>query len=159
VAASLGLPLMPPRAAASPRPRPPAGDTATLAGSPPYYTLLGRTSVDIIKRGGYKVSALHVESALLEHPALAEAAVLGLPDELHGERIVAMVALRGQRQGGQQGEPGDEELRRFCGERLPPYQVPQLFLRVSSIPRNAMGKVNKKALAQEVAARLGGQQG
>ncbi len=140
-------------------PAPPAGDTATLAGSPPYYTLLGRTSVDIIKRGGYKVSALHVESALLEHPACAEAAVLGLPDELHGERIVAMVALRGGRQGQAQGPTTDEELRRFCGERLPPYQVPDAFLRVDAVPRNAMGKVNKKALAKEVAARLAAPQG
>jgi malonyl-CoA/methylmalonyl-CoA synthetase len=108
--------------------------------------------VDIIKRGGFKVSALHVESALLEHPGLAEAAVLGLPDELHGEEIVAMVALRAQQQ---QPGPSDEELRAFCGQRLPPYQVPRAFLRVAAIPRNAMGKVNKKALAVEVAAQLG----
>jgi malonyl-CoA/methylmalonyl-CoA synthetase len=137
-----------------------AGDTATLAGSPAYYQLLGRTSVDIIKRGGYKISALHIESVLLEHPGLAEAAVLGLPDEVYGERIVAMVATKqgssqqGQQQQGQQGQqqggPSDEDLKAFCRERLPPYQVPQAFVRVQAIPRNAMGKVNKKQLAKEL---------
>jgi len=54
-------------------------------GGAPYYRLLGRSGVDVIKRGGYKISALSVESALLEHPAVAEAAVVGLPDEVYGE--------------------------------------------------------------------------
>lgn len=54
-------------------------------GNPPYIRLLGRTSVDIIKRGGYKISALGIESVLLEHPAIKEVAVLGLPDPQYGE--------------------------------------------------------------------------
>jgi hypothetical protein len=71
-------------------PPPFPGDTATLdagpaAGSEPYYRLLGRTSVDVLKRGGHKISALGVESALLAHPGVAEAAVLGLPDPDYGE--------------------------------------------------------------------------
>jgi malonyl-CoA/methylmalonyl-CoA synthetase len=131
--------------------------------------------VDIIKRGGYKISALHIESALLEHPEVAEAAVLGLPDEVYGEKIVAMIAVKqvsggqgqqaeqtqGQQQTQQPGQqqqqqqqqlagPSDEELRSFCQARLPLYQVPQAIIRVPAIPRNAMGKVNKKQLIREL---------
>ncbi len=62
-----------------------AGDTATTEGDPPYFRLLGRTSVDVIKSGGFKISALDVESALLQHPSIAEVAVVGLPDETLGE--------------------------------------------------------------------------
>jgi non-ribosomal peptide synthetase component E (peptide arylation enzyme) len=62
-----------------------AGDIAELSGSPAYYSLLGRSSVDIIKHGGNKVSALQIESVLLEHPALKECAVVGVPDPDYGE--------------------------------------------------------------------------
>lgn len=59
-----------------------AGDTASFSGNPRYYSILGRTSVDIIKSGGYKISALEVEGGLLEHPAVEEVAVVGVKDEV-----------------------------------------------------------------------------
>lgn len=67
------------------------GDTAASAGSPPYWRILGRTSVDIIKSGGYKISALEVENALLEHPAVNECAVVGVEDEMQGQVIAAIL--------------------------------------------------------------------
>lgn len=68
------------------------GDTAAQEGSPAYWRILGRTSVDIIKSGGYKISALGIEDALLGHPGIAECAVLSLPDKSLGESIAAIVA-------------------------------------------------------------------
>ena len=66
-----------------------------MDGSPPYWRILGRTSVDIIKSGGYKISALGIENVLLAHPRVAECAIVGLPDETLGERITAIVACDG----------------------------------------------------------------
>jgi malonyl-CoA/methylmalonyl-CoA synthetase len=101
------------------------------------YRILGRSNVDIIKTGGYKVSALEIEEALREHPAVREVAVVGLPDPDWGERIGAAVVLA----------PGAaltlEELRRWAGDRLAPYKLPTRLLALDGLPRNAMGKVTK----------------
>lgn len=122
------------------------GDTATWEGYPPYIKLLGRTSVDIIKRGGYKISALFIESALLSHPNIDECAVFGIPDTVYGEEIVAVIAL--------DSNTTEmiflEEFQDWAEEVLPKYQVPTEVLIVDSIPRNAMGKVNKKSLKDEL---------
>lgn len=67
------------------------GDTAASEGSPPYWRILGRTSVDIIKSGGYKISALEIENALLAHPAVNECAVVGVEDETQGQVIAAIL--------------------------------------------------------------------
>jgi malonyl-CoA/methylmalonyl-CoA synthetase len=106
-----------------------------------YYRLLGRASVDIIKTGGYKVSALEIEETLREHPAIAEVAVVGVTDAEWGERVAAAVVLRP----GQQLEL--EELRSFGKERLASYKVPSLLRCLDALPRNAMGKVQKPPLA------------
>ena len=66
-----------------------------MDGAPPYWRILGRTSVDIIKSGGYKISALGIENVLLAHPRVAECAVVGLPDDMLGERVAAIVACKG----------------------------------------------------------------
>ena len=68
------------------------GDTVVQDGEPPYWRILGRTSVDIIKSGGYKISALGIEDVLLGHSAVAECAVLGMPDASLGEAVAAVVA-------------------------------------------------------------------
>ena len=111
------------------------GDSAVVEeGS---YRILGRSSVDIIKTGGYKVSALEIEEAIREHPAVREVAVVGLADLEWGERIGAAVVLA----------PGAaltlEELRRWAGDRLAPYKLPTRLLALEGLPRNAMGKVTK----------------
>jgi malonyl-CoA/methylmalonyl-CoA synthetase len=108
-----------------------------------YYRILGRQSVDIIKSGGYKLSALEIEAALLEHPAIRECAVIGVADTTWGEAVAAVVVL---------ATPGEtlalEALRSWCRERLSNYKIPQRLLVVDALPRNAMGKVTKTGLRE-----------
>jgi malonyl-CoA/methylmalonyl-CoA synthetase len=102
--------------------------------------LLGRTSVDIIKSGGYKISALEIEAALRDHPALAEIAVIGEPDPTWGERVCACVVTRAG------AALSLEDLQAFARERLAAYKVPRALRLLPALPRNAMGKVQKKQL-------------
>lgn len=113
------------------------GDMAVLERG--YYRIMGRLSVDIIKSGGYKLSALEIEAALLEHPLIAECAVIGLPDDTWGEAVSAAVVLKN----GTLELPG---LREWCKGRLSVYKIPQRLKVVSELPRNAMGKVTKPAV-------------
>jgi malonyl-CoA/methylmalonyl-CoA synthetase len=110
-----------------------------------YVRILGRSSIDIIKSAGYKLSALEIESVLLEHPAIAEVAVVGAADEQWGEVVTACVVLRA-------GQPLSlADLRLFCGERLSPYKHPRRLQLYDALPRNAMGKVTKTALREQLA--------
>ncbi len=104
--------------------------------------ILGRTSVDILKTGGEKISALEVEDVLRTHPAVVDCAVVGVPDAHWGERVCAAV-IRDPREA---LDPG--ELRAFARERLAPYKVPKDVLLVDELPRNAMGKVSKPAVRE-----------
>jgi malonyl-CoA/methylmalonyl-CoA synthetase len=111
------------------------GDMAVVeAGA---YRLLGRTAVDIIKTGGFKVSALEIEEVLRLHPAIAECAVVGLSDEEWGERVAAAIELRSS------SSLSLADLQHWAGERLAPYKVPRAMRTVHALPRNAMGKVVK----------------
>jgi malonyl-CoA/methylmalonyl-CoA synthetase len=100
--------------------------------------ILGRRSTDIIKCGGYKVGAGEVEAALLEHPAIAEAAVIGAPDPDLGERIVAFVVAR---------SPVDARaLEDHVASRLSPHKRPRDVRFVDELPRTPLGKVQKTRL-------------
>lgn len=114
------------------------GDVAEISPDG-YVRLLGRTSVDILKSGGYKLSALEIEEALRENPAVAEVAVVGLPDETWGERVVAVVVPAP----GRADECAGDVLRAWAKERMAPYKVPREVHVVASLPRNALGKVVK----------------
>jgi len=103
--------------------------------------LLGRTSVDIIKTGGYKVSALEIEEVLRTHPEVAECAVVGVEDPDWGERVAVAVEVRGG------GSIDLESLKSWSKDRLAPYKIPRALRVVSALPRNAMGKVTKKDVA------------
>ncbi|PYI20123.1 AMP-binding enzyme [Aspergillus violaceofuscus CBS 115571] len=120
----------------------------------PMYFIQGRRSVDIIKTGGEKVSALEVERELLSLPQIAEAAVVGLPSEQWGQKVAAVVVLNPEaaNAGGRNGKPwGAMDMRRALKDRLANYKLPQEMKVLSGpIPRNAMGKVNKKTLVKEV---------
>lgn len=111
------------------------GDVAVVEGG--SYRLLGRSSVDIIKTGGYKVSALEVEEVLREHPAIAECAVVGVEDEEWGERVCAAVELRDG------ATLALDDFKEWAKERLASYKVPRALRCVTQLPRNAMGKVVK----------------
>eukprot|EP01134_Creolimax_fragrantissima_P001489 CFRG1489T1 len=109
------------------------------------FRILGRISADILKTGGYKVSALEIENILLEHPDILECVVYGVPDEVWGDRVTAMVVTDDNSQ-----KPVEiTELRDFAKTRLAEYKLPSRLVLRDSIPRNAMGKVNKKALVAD----------
>ncbi|XP_047310758.1 probable CoA ligase CCL8 [Impatiens glandulifera] len=121
-----------------------------------YFIILGRTSADIMKVGGYKLSALEIESVLLEHSAISECCVLGLPDETYGESVCAIIVPEAEtkRQREEELKPALslEELSGWAKERLAPYKLPTRLFLWNSLPRNAMGKVNKKELKKALAA-------
>jgi malonyl-CoA/methylmalonyl-CoA synthetase len=115
------------------------GDVATRS-SDGYIRIVGRRATDLIKSGGYKIGAGEIENALLEHPAIAEAAVTGEPDDDLGERIVAWVVVEGD------SRPGERELADHVAQLLTPHKRPREVRYLDALPRNAMGKVTKATL-------------
>ena len=111
-----------------------------------YWRILGRQSVDIIKTGGYKVSALEIEEAMRGHEGIADVAVVGVEDPDWGERVCAAVVADGS------VPLVPDDLRTWCKERLAPYKVPRQVALVDGLPRNAMGKVLKPQLRRLFAA-------
>ena len=105
------------------------------------YRLLGRTSIDIIKTGGYKVSALEIEDAVREMPGVADCAVIGVADDEWGQRVCAVVEVTAN------AALTIGALRDALKTTLAPYKVPRELRVVPALPRNAMGKVNKPALS------------
>lgn len=104
--------------------------------------ILGRESVDIIKSGGYKISALEIEEVLREHPLVEECAVVGVVDPSWGERVGVALVLR-------EGLSIDlEEFRDWASGRLARYKLPTRLLLLSSLPRNSTGKVIKNRIKQ-----------
>lgn len=118
------------------------GDICQYSNEHKSFKILGRKSVDIIKSGGFKISALEVETRLLAHPLLKDCAVFGLPDDTWGERVVAIVSLKPS------ASLTYEELKSWAKQAMPEYEVPKNVKFVEAIPRNAMGKVNKKDVAK-----------
>ncbi|MEZ4994429.1 MAG: acyl-CoA synthetase [Saprospiraceae bacterium] len=104
------------------------------------YRILGRNSVDIIKSGGYKISALEIEEVLRRHQAIDDCAVVGIPDEEWGEIIGAALVTT--------ITVDLEELKNWLKTYLPAYRLPRRYLWLTALPRNAMGKVTKKAVVQ-----------
>lgn len=111
------------------------GDTAVIEDG--VYRILGRSSVDILKTGGHKLSALEIEEALRQHPAIAECGVVGVPDEEWGERVAAAIVLR------EGNSLTLDELRTWAKDQLAVHKIPSRLAVVESLPRNAMGKVLK----------------
>ncbi|GAB0151394.1 class I adenylate-forming enzyme family protein [Marinobacterium sp. BA1] len=100
---------------------------------------------DVINRAGENIAAAEVESCLLRHPLVREAAVLGVPDETTGEAVVAVVAI-------QPGEELDEaELQEFVGEHLAAYKVPSMIsVQQEKLPRNPAGKLLKQQIKKQL---------
>ncbi len=116
------------------------GDVAVVENG--YYRILGRSSVDIIKTGGYKVSAIEIEETLRQHPAVHDCAVVGLPDAEWGERVCAAVVLK-------EGQTLTlDSLRAWARERVAVYKIPSRMLTLPDLPRNPMGKVTKPKIVE-----------
>jgi long-chain acyl-CoA synthetase len=107
--------------------------------------LVGRKK-DMLKVGGHRVAAKEIEDVLLDHPAVHEVAVIGVPDEVLGDRLRAYVVLR-------DGETATtNDLGSFLKDRLPAYKIPDQFVVRPDLPKNQSGKIMKEALRAEVAA-------
>jgi malonyl-CoA/methylmalonyl-CoA synthetase len=116
------------------------GDTAVVENR--VYRILGRTSIDVLKTGGHKVSALEIEEVLRQHPAVAECAVVGVPDPEWGQRVGAAVVLHN-------GQVLDlPSLRTWALKWMAVHKVPSLLLVLDALPRNAMGKVIKSSVVE-----------
>ncbi len=114
------------------------------------FKILGRTSIDILKSGGYKLSALEIEEVLREHDGVAEVAVVGIPDDEWGDRVVACIVAKQHFA----SDISTDKIRSFCKERLAAYKVPKDAFVFDALPRNAMGKVVKAELVKSVSDRL-----
>ncbi|MEA5457724.1 acyl-CoA synthetase [Arcicella sp. LKC2W] len=113
------------------------GDVAVL--NEGYYKILGRSSIDIIKSGGYKISALEIEEVLRAHPNINDCSVVGIDDEEWGELVVAAIISDDK-------NLNTDELNKWIREKMPSYKVPRKYKIVDELPRNAMGKVTKNDL-------------
>jgi acyl-CoA synthetase (AMP-forming)/AMP-acid ligase II len=102
-----------------------------------YLTLTGRIK-DLINRGGEKISPPEIEAVLLQHPAVAEASVFGVPDSKYGEEVSAAVVLR--------AAASAEQLQTYCRTRLADFKVPKQIHFLSALPKNPMGKVQRRDL-------------
>ncbi|WP_099024003.1 acyl-CoA synthetase [Mycolicibacterium palauense] len=111
------------------------GDVAVADGSG-MHRIVGRESVDLIKSGGYRIGAGEIETALLGHPGVDEVAVVGVPDDDLGQRIVAFVV----------GDAEPQALIDHVAQQLSAHKRPREVRLVAALPRNAMGKVLKKEL-------------
>jgi fatty acid CoA ligase FadD36 len=111
------------------------GDVAVIGGDG-MHRIVGRESVDLIKSGGYRIGAGEIETVLLGHPGVQEAAVVGMPDADLGQRIVAFVV----------GSADGDALIDYVAQELSVHKRPREVRIVDALPRNAMGKVLKKQL-------------
>lgn len=125
------------------------GDIGRLDAAGRLEVLDRRT--DLVVSGGENVAPAEVEAALLEHPAVADAGVVGRPDPTWGSVPIAAVVIRPG-----SSDPGDDGLRAHCRDRLAPYKVPAAFVRLDALPRTATGKLRRAELRATVLAGDGG---
>ena len=112
-----------------------SGDVAVLEKG--YFKILGRNSVDIIKSGAYKISALEIENILIKHPLIKECAVVGLEDKKWGEIVAVSVTIV------EKEDLSLEDLQKWSSDFLSDYKIPRKINIVSELPKNSMGKINK----------------
>ena len=131
-----------------------AGEVPTTAGcapatsaslTPDGYLRLTDRAKDVIKSGGEWISSVELENALMAHPEVAEACVVGVPDEQWGERPLATVVLA-------EGEQVDvEELRDFLADTVARWQLPERWAFIEAVPKTSVGKFDKKVLRRRYA--------
>lgn len=118
------------------------GDISEYSTEKKKFKILGRKNVDIIKCGGYKISALEIETHILTHPDIRECAVVGISDEEWGQKVCAIIAP-------QEGKDVTlETLVEWAQPKMPKYCLPTELKIIKALPKNAMGKINKKELVK-----------
>jgi fatty-acyl-CoA synthase len=119
------------------------GDVGTL--SPDGFLTLTDRAKDVIKSGGEWISSVELENALMAHPAVLEACVVGVPDDRWDERPLATVVLR-------EGEATTaEELREFLGAKMARWQLPERWAFIEAVPKTSVGKFDKKRVRSQYA--------
>ena len=118
-----------------------SGDVACI-NEDGVYKILGRDSVDIIKSGGYKISALEIEEVLRQDPHIIDCAVVGVEDTVWGERVCAAIVSSDE------SRMSTESVRKWCKERLAPYKVPSEVVLLEELPKNTLGKVLKPKVSE-----------
>ena len=109
------------------------GDVAVVSDG--YFKILGRSSVDIIKSGGYKLSAIEIEEVLRQHEAITDCSVVGIEDAAWGELVCAALVLK--------KDVSTSDVEQWINGLLPKYKTPKRYMIITELPRNAMGKVVK----------------
>jgi fatty-acyl-CoA synthase len=121
------------------------GDVGTLDAE--GFIRLTDRAKDVIKSGGEWISSMELENLIMAHPAVAEAAVIGVPDDQWGERPLAAVVLRSDA-----APVTPDELRAYLGERLPRWQLPERWCFISEVPKTSVGKFQKTTLRAQYAS-------
>ena len=116
-----------------------------------YYHFVDRAK-DMIKRSGENVAASEVEAVIREHPAVFDCAVIGVPDPMRDEAILAVVVLRGGEEGGSAARLTEGEVIGWCRKRLAGFRVPQFVCFRAELPRTSVGKIRKHVLRAEARA-------
>lgn len=117
------------------------GDLATVDDD--GYVFIVSRKKDIIKSGAFRIGPNSIESALIEHPLVAEVAVVGAPDKLMGEAIVAYIVLKPE------SIVNEKEMMKHCHSLLPAYKVPKVYKFVETLPKTASGKIQKHVLRDQ----------
>ncbi len=99
---------------------------------------------DMIIRGGFNVYPREVEEVVYQHECIAEAAIIGVPDEVHGEEVVAVVALKPDKR------LEHEQLEQFCREHLAAYKIPRRTIVMDSLPKGPTGKILKRVIKEQI---------
>jgi len=121
------------------------GDVGTL--DPAGFLRLTDRAKDVIKSGGEWISSMDLENLIMAHPAVAEAAVIGVPDDKWGERPLAAVVLRPDA-----GQVTPDELRAYLSERVPRWQLPERWCFIDEVPKTSVGKFKKTTLRERYAS-------
>lgn len=108
------------------------------------FSILGRTSVDIIKSGGYRVTALEIKTQLLKHSLIVDVCVVGVPNDVWGQIVGAVVVLDDRK------VISLPAIQEWCEDYLAAHQMPRCWRKVSQLNRNELGKVNKAEVLEEM---------
>ena len=104
------------------------------------YIYITDRKKDLIIRGGENIYPKEIENILHQHPAVLEAGVIGIPDEVYGEAVKAFVVLK------KEGAVSCEELMNFCKDNMPTYKRPKVMQLMNELPKSAVGKILRREL-------------